>query len=300
MRSTHGRTARLRVHHRENGWLFRDAGVQPGARVTMRWRRISIGPGVRRTPASVRATMNDRATAGRVDESRTLVLAHRGAWDRAPQNSLEAVRRAAALGCDGVEIDVRRTADGRLVVVHDRRLGWRAVRRLEHREVQDRMAAGQAPLLDDVLDEAATARLLVDVELKEDGYVEEAMAHIATHLRGDRYVVTSFRPGVLAQVRRHHPETRTGLLIAPRAARRVRQSMRESGADVLLPHISLVRTGIVEWAAAQGFAVWVWTVNDDQALRALSGDPRVAALITDVPARAVALSHGVDSADSRQ
>jgi glycerophosphoryl diester phosphodiesterase len=67
--------------------------------------------------------------------------------------------------------------------------------------------------------------------------------------------------------------------------------MRESGADVLLPHVSLIRTGIVESAAGHGLAVWVWTVNDDHALRTLSADPRVAAVITDVPARAVAVSH---------
>jgi glycerophosphoryl diester phosphodiesterase len=238
--------------------------------------------------------MHDAATAaggGRDGEGRTLVLAHRGAWDPAPQNSLEAVRRAAALGCDGVEIDVRRTADGQLVVVHDGRLGWRAVRRLEHREVQARMAAGQAPLLSDVLREAAAGQLLVDVELKEDGYVEEAMDLIARHLHGTRYVVTSFRPRVLAQVKRHRPQTRTGLLLAQRAAGQAPRRMRESGADLLLPHVSLIRTGIVEWAAGQGLAVWVWTVNDDHALRTLSADPRVAALITDAPTRAVAVSH---------
>ena len=124
------------------------------------------------------------ATVPRDGATPPLVFAHRGAWDQAPQNSLAAIRRAAALGCDGVEIDVRRTADGRLVVVHDGRLGWRPVRRLEHREVQARRAADH------------------------------------------------------------------------------------------------------------GLAVWVWTVNDDHALQTLSADPRVAALITDVPARAVAVSHG--------
>ena len=247
--------------------------------------------------------MNDGATAAggrRGDGGRTLVLAHRGAWDRAPQNSLEAVRRAAALGCDGVEIDVRRTADGRLVVVHDGRLGWRPVRRMEHREVQARMAAGQAPLLADVLDEAAAGGLLVDVELKEDGYVPEAMALIARHLEGGRYVVTSFRPGVLAQVKHHRPETRTGLLVGARGARRAARGLRESGADVLLPHVSMAGTGIVEWAAGHGLAVWLWTVNDDRALRAVSAHPHVEALITDVPAHALAFSHGVDLADSRE
>src|ERR1700753_3451093 len=105
--------------------------------------------------------MTDGATAAPAphgESGRALVYAHRGAWARAPQTALEAVRRAAQLGCDGVEIDVRRTADGRLVVVHDGRLGWRAVRRLEHREVQARMADGQAPLLGDVLREAAAGQ----------------------------------------------------------------------------------------------------------------------------------------------
>ena len=246
--------------------------------------------------------MNDGATAATVlrrGVSRALVLAHRGAWDQAPQNSLEAVHRAAELGCDGIEIDVRRTADGRLVVVHDGRLGWRTVRRLTHAEVQVRMEVGQAPLLADLLD-AAAGRLLVDVELKEDGYVEEAMALVAQRLPPDSFVVTSFLARVLAQVKRHVPQTRTGLLVASRAAPQARRQMRETGADFLVPHVSLVRTGIVEWAAGQGLASWVWTVNDDSAIRALNADPRVAALITDVAARALELSHPVDLADSRE
>jgi glycerophosphoryl diester phosphodiesterase len=246
--------------------------------------------------------MNHGATAATVQRSgvsRALVLAHRGAWDQAPQNSLEAVHRAAELGCDGIEIDVRRTADGRLVVVHDGRLGWRTVRRLTHTEIQARMQAGQAPLLGDLLD-AAAGRLLVDVELKEDGYVEQAVALVAQRLPRDSFVVTSFLARVLAQVKRHRPQTRTGLLVAPRAAAQARRQMRETGADFLVPHVSLVRTGLVEWAAGQGLASWVWTVNDDGAIQALNADPRVAALITDVPARALEVSHPVDLADSRE
>ena len=59
-------------------------------------------------------------------------------------------------------------------------------------------------------------------------------------------------------------------------------------------------TGIVEWATGHGLAVWLWTVNDDRALRAVSANPHVEALITDVPAHALAFSHGVDLADSRE
>jgi glycerophosphoryl diester phosphodiesterase len=227
------------------------------------------------------------ATGHRDPTSRALVLAHRGAWDQAPQNSLAAVRRAAELGCDGIEIDVRRTVDGQMVVVHDGRVRWRPVRRLTHVGVQARMRPGQAPLLADVLD-AAAGRLLVDVELKEDGYVEEAVVLVAQRLAPDSFVITSFQTRVLAQVKRHLPETRTGLLIAPRAAGQAERRMRAAGADFLLPHVSLLRTGIVDWAARQGLACWLWTVNDEAAMRAAGADPRVAALITDTPARAIA------------
>jgi glycerophosphoryl diester phosphodiesterase len=240
------------------------------------------------------------ATVQRDGGSRPLVFAHRGGWDEAPQNSLASVRRALELGCDGIEIDVRRTGDGRLVVVHDSQVRRRAVRRLTHEEVQARMAPGQAPLLADLLDVAA-GRLLVDVEFKEAGYVPEAMALVQDHLPPDSFVITSFLPQVLAQVKRQRPEIRTGLLVMPGAARQTARRIRDTGADFLLPHTSLVRTGIVEWAGDEGLACWLWTVNERRAMRLAGADPRVAAVITDEPARAITtFTHAVDLPDSRE
>ncbi|MEZ6054472.1 MAG: glycerophosphodiester phosphodiesterase family protein [Planctomycetaceae bacterium] len=52
-------------------------------------------------------------------DKRIIVIAHRGAHDQAPENSLAAIRKAAELGCDYVEIDVRTTVDHQLVLMHD-------------------------------------------------------------------------------------------------------------------------------------------------------------------------------------
>jgi glycerophosphoryl diester phosphodiesterase len=139
---------------------------------------------------------------------------------------------------------VRRTGDGRIVLVHDARVRLRPVGRLEHHQLQAHLKLGQAPLLEDVLSVAA-GRIIVDVELKEDGYVDAAMAAITQHLAPDQFVVTSFRPAVLA------------------------------------------RTGLFGWAERQRLAIWVWTVNEQRVLRALGNDPRVAAVITDRPSRAL-------------
>ena len=215
-----------------------------------------------------------------------LIIAHRGAWEQAPQNSLEAVRQAAALGCDGIEIDVRRTADGHLVLVHDARLRGRPVGTLDREQVLARVRVGQAPLLHDVLDQAA-GRLLVDVELKEDGYVAEVMTTIGQRMSPEQYVVTSFAPGLLAEAKRHLPDARTGLLLGPRAARQAARRLRESRADFLAPHLTLARAGILEWAVGRGLTCWVWTVNDARAVRTVGSHPAVAALITDRPAQAL-------------
>lgn len=224
-----------------------------------------------------------------------LVVAHRGAWRAAPQNSLQALEDAVALGCAGIEIDVRRTADDRLVVVHDARVGLRAVGSLKHHEVQARLKSGQAPLLDTMLERAA-GRIMVDIELKEDGYVAEVMRTVRRHLGPRQYVVTSFRPAVLAQVAALAPEARTGLLLAPGRHRDLESRLARARAGFLAPHISLARTGMFQWAAAHGLALWVWTVNERRLLRAAFDDPRVEAVVTDEPERALHLAGPISPA----
>ncbi len=51
----------------------------------------------------------------------TAVIAHRGASKAFPENTVAAFEGALAMGADMVELDVRRTADGRLAVHHDAR-----------------------------------------------------------------------------------------------------------------------------------------------------------------------------------
>ena len=224
-----------------------------------------------------------------------LVVAHRGAWGAAPQNSPAAFEQAIADGADAIELDVRRTADGRIVVVHDPRVGVRPVAKLAHAELRDRLAQGQAPELAEVL-ELVAGRIGVDIELKEDGYVERAMAIVTRYLAPDAYVVTSFLESVLPQVRRIAPESRTGLLLASRRrASELDRRVARAGVDFIAPHVAVARAGLLAWAAARAMPAWVWTVNDPRLLRSLFADPRVAAVITDrarAAARAAAAGPG--------
>lgn len=136
--------------------------------------------------------------------TRTLRLAHRGDWRRAPENTLPALLAALAVpACDGLEFDVRAAADGVPVLHHDETL-----ERVQGRP--DRVAdlpaaeleAFGVPTLAAVL--AAVPRsAFLDVELKGDPGVE-AVVEVLAGGRGpslDGAVVSSFEPVTLAAVR---------------------------------------------------------------------------------------------------
>lgn len=225
--------------------------------------------------------------------SPTLVVAHRGAWGTtAPQNSLHAFEQAIALGCDAVELDVRRTADGQLVVVHDARVTGRLVAHSDADSVRRRMKDGQAPGLGEVLD-ALAGRILLDIELKEPAGVEQVMATIAARLTPEQYVITSFHPRVLPEVKREVAEARTGILIGSRRRlHELERRVRLARVDFIAPHAALARRGLLAWAAEHDLPAWLWTVNDRRTMRRLQSDPRVAAIITDRPERALGLTGG--------
>jgi len=81
-----------------------------------------------------------------VSSKHVMVVAHRADWRNAPENSLSAIRRAVEMGVDIVEVDVRRTKDGRFVIIHDRTL--------------DRTTTGKGKVEDYTLAELRELRLL--------------------------------------------------------------------------------------------------------------------------------------------
>ncbi|WP_430965409.1 glycerophosphodiester phosphodiesterase family protein [Spongiimicrobium sp. 2-473A-2-J] len=74
-----------------------------------------------------------------------LVVAHRGDWRHAPENSLQAIQNCIDMGVDMVEIDIRETKDGHLVLMHD--------------ETIDRTTNGKGHIKDWTLDSLKTLRL---------------------------------------------------------------------------------------------------------------------------------------------
>jgi glycerophosphoryl diester phosphodiesterase len=226
-------------------------------------------------------------------KGRPLVLAHRGARQVAPENTLEAFARAVALGADGVELDVRRTADGVLVVHHDPETAAGELIASSTAETV-RAAHAEIPTLEESLD--ACRGLLVNVEIKnsplEPGFDREeraadaVVALLDARAGRDRVIVSSFQFPTIARVRAAGASVATGLLTLARADARLLDLIVERGHQAIHPnHRTMTRRRaeqIVADAHDRGLQVNVWTVNAPVTIARLA-EAGVDGLITDVP-----------------
>jgi glycerophosphoryl diester phosphodiesterase len=241
-----------------------------------------------------------------VASSAVVVLGHRGGrgdgWPA--ENTQEAFARAIDEGADGVELDVRLTADGVAVVFHDTTLARatsgadvRAVDRVAYAALPELGGGLRIPRLVDVLD--ALRGRIVNVEIKADvaptsmlGNVPERVllvrraAAAVSDARHADVVFSSFDPlSVLALA-----------VVAPRVPRAILVGMKTPRAGTVLPlalrsavvaaHLdeSLVTAARVERLGRAHLRVAAWTVNDPARASELVG-LGARWIITDAPGR---------------
>ena len=204
--------------------------------------------------------------------SRALVIAHRGASAREPENSLAAFRAAGTLGADGIELDIHASADGALLVHHDETIG--RVHRIPHLTAQRvrefRLANGEPiPTLPEAL-EASGLRLQVFVEVKSlapqfDGRLFDALDH-GPNPSG--YAVHSFDHRIVRRLGLARPALRRGALsssylIDPLAA------LEDAGATILWQERTMIDAALVDALHAAGMVLFAWTVDDPAEMRRL-------------------------------
>ncbi|MBS2016729.1 MAG: glycerophosphodiester phosphodiesterase [Deltaproteobacteria bacterium] len=207
-------------------------------------------------------------------ERRVVVLGHRGGrgegWPE--ENGLEAFARALAEGAEGVELDVRLTADGVPVLVHDPALAdGRLVGAVKRADLPPAIAT-----LGDALD--ALRGKIVNVELKGDlrpGTVTlDAAARISlartaaravADARGVEVVFSSFDPTIVLALAAIAPRVERAILVGPRTPRAAMPLVLGMRPAVHAAHLedSLVTRERVQRLLAARLRVCAWTVNDE-------------------------------------
>ncbi len=241
-----------------------------------------------------------------MDEAkRPLIISHRGVGSPDEQNTLEAFERAASLGVDMVEFDIRRTSDDEFVVHHDAAIHGHQIAQMTLREIRELRPGGSGvTTLPEVLG-AVPASVGLDIELKEPGY-ERDVVQLVLESRGPAgFVITSFSDRSVCAARASFPDVRTGLLLGMRRAsfgRRLREFFparrtRACWASCIGPHVRLLRLGYLTRMARAGIPVCVWTVNDEVGLRRMISDRRIHGIVTDEPELALRLRDSILGTD---
>lgn len=200
------------------------------------------------------------------------VIAHRGASGHAQENSLDAFKLAVEMGADWVEMDVRKSGDGMLVVSHDANLP-------DQRQIADTPSSelpSEIPNFTEALEACEGTGVVVEIKNfpNEPGYDAEHMISIAVAgtLRGYRdtedILVISFNLDSVNRIRALDPEIATGFLVFdPVLASQSIQMARDNEHSVISFHSSNISEALVGRAHDAGLLVHAWTVNDPKQMR---------------------------------
>ncbi|HZX01425.1 glycerophosphodiester phosphodiesterase [Kribbella sp.] len=217
-----------------------------------------------------------------------IITGHRGALGTEPENTLRSFRRAAADGCDEIELDLRVSADGELVVMHDPTVdrttsGSGEVAALTLAELRA-LDAGRGERIPTWAEVVAAVDVRIQAELK----AEAAVPLLAQSLRSDpalaaRTLVTSFQPDLLLAIRDLFPEAETGHIFGhtPSAAELITRT-RSAGATWSLCTISGLTPETVAALHTAGLQVAAWPVPNPQTLTQAQSLP-ADAITTDNP-----------------
>jgi glycerophosphoryl diester phosphodiesterase len=162
--------------------------------------------------------------------SQPIVFAHRGASAHAPENTIAAFELAIAQQADAVELDVKLSADGQVIVIHDSTVdrttnGHGKVQDMRLADLKaldagsffsDQFAGEKIPTLDDVF-EAVGRRIFINIELKNhksrgEDLVELVCMLVKKHQLQKHVMFSSFFPNALSKAHSYLPSVPRGLL----------------------------------------------------------------------------------------
>lgn len=243
------------------------------------------------------------------------MIAHRGGASATPENTVPAITGALASDVDAVEGDVRRSADGVLILAHDETFArttnvavvfparasapvgsftWEEIRRLRATGPRAGRAVVRIASLEDLFRATSRSAVRVVLDIKRpDLYpgIEQQVVSAARR-RGlvgpgsrDRVRFDSFDWAAARRLRAASPDAEVGLLSRHAPPTDLRPY---AWADVWAVHARFVTSSLVARARRVGSTVDVWTVNDRAAALRFA-DLGVGGIITDEPATVLRL-----------
>lgn len=237
-------------------------------------------------------------TSGALPDERPEIVGHRGAEGLAPPNTMAAIRRGLETGVDGIELDVRETADGEFVLFHDPVLDWDSsghgwIRNREWAEIRGTEIDGEPLIrLPTALEVLAETDVSIYLETKETGYTEPVLDLVDDYGLLDRLTLIAFDPAAL------EPASEAGIptgLVGSAPTSQLAADAADVGADAAFCHYAPhLTTEFLEEVRADGRTAGIWKLVETRGSTrdALEAGPDV--LITNRPDHAFEIVNGGD------
>jgi glycerophosphoryl diester phosphodiesterase len=195
-----------------------------------------------------------------------LKAGHRGARAYEMENTLQSFQRAIELGANAIEMDVRRSKDGKLVIIHDENL-----KRVFGKDVQvnqstlnelKKLSGDKIPTLEESLQFIDKKVEKILLELKEVGYEKRILKSIRKERLNKRVMIISFHEQAVANIRQLDSKIETGLVYS--RYKNPVQAALGLNAQYLVPFYRFIHTKNVADAHKNRLKVIAWTINTEQ------------------------------------
>ena len=233
-----------------------------------------------------------------------LIWAHRGASGYMPENTLPSFQKAIDLGADGIELDIHKTKDGQLVVIHDELIdrtsdghGW--VKDFTYEELlaynYNRTHLKECPHADiptmrQVFELIKPTDLTINIEMKTgivfyEGLEQDILALTKEMGMEDRVIYSSFNHYSILKIKELNPQAKTGFLYADGTIDMPAYG-HKYGVDALHPALYNVQyPDYVQQCRKYGLAINSWTINEPEHIH-MACQFGIDAIITNYPDRA--------------
>jgi glycerophosphoryl diester phosphodiesterase len=210
--------------------------------------------------------------------AKILNFGHRGAAEIV-ENTVPSFSKALDQGADGLELDVRKTADDQLVVIHPSVIGNRSVQASAYEEIRQLPDGLEIPLLKEVLQKFGKKTFL-DIEFKTPGFEEEAVALIKKYGNPANTMISAFDTDTLNKVHELSPDLQLGYIYN---RTQDGESRHNAPIDYVIPQFKLASREMISEVHDEELKIIAWTVNDEPEMERLIA-LGVDGIITDYPA----------------
>lgn len=214
-----------------------------------------------------------------------LIIAHKGAFESAGENTINAFKKAIAFKVDIIEMDLRKTSDGVIIIFHDNKIKNKKIIKLRYGEIKKKNK--EIPTLEEVL-KCLKGKIKIDFHLKEKGYEKEVVEKIFKYMKKKDFFISSEYESSLRKIKKDYG-IKTGLIIDVNLKNAgfipfgyfPKKKIKDSRADFIEPRWEFVNRKFLIKSQKFKKPVFPWVVNRRRLIKRFLKEKMIKGIITD-------------------